>query len=61
MKDENEPRKVPAFEMSMNLDAMSVDELHEHIGALESEIERLRAAIAAKTDSRFAADAVFKI
>jgi uncharacterized small protein (DUF1192 family) len=60
MNDDNEPRKRPAFEMGMSLDAMSVDELHDHIGELENEIDRLRVAIAAKTDSLFAADAVFK-
>lgn len=57
---DNEPKKRVAFELGMALDDLSVEELHEHIGMLEAEIARLREAISAKTDSRSAADAVFR-
>jgi uncharacterized small protein (DUF1192 family) len=61
MDDESEPRKLPAYSLGMSLDDMSVEELHEQIGVLENEIERLRDAISTKTDSRSAADAAFKL
>jgi uncharacterized small protein (DUF1192 family) len=58
---DEEKRKPPvSHEIGMGLDALSVAELEERIGVLESEIERLRAAIAAKGDSRKAAEAAFK-
>ena len=43
-----------------DLDVMSIDALKEYIASLEAEIERARAAITAKEQSRSAADAVFK-
>jgi uncharacterized small protein (DUF1192 family) len=58
--DDDPIRRPPVHEVGMVLDALSVDELEERIGALQTEIERLKAAIAAKTQSRSAADAVFK-
>ncbi|WP_297107766.1 DUF1192 domain-containing protein [uncultured Devosia sp.] len=58
---EEEDRKRPvSHEVGMNLDALSVEELQDRIGLLEAEIARLRAAMAAKGDSRRAAEAAFK-
>ena len=59
--DEDEHMKPKAHEVGMPLDAISVDELHERIGLLEQEIERLRAEIQTKQSSKAAANAVFKI
>ena len=59
--DDDVTRKPPRYEVGMPLDSLSVDELGEHIETLRAEIARLEAAIAAKTASRSAADAVFKI
>lgn len=42
-----------------DLDLYSVEELGERIDALETEIARMRAAIAKKTNVRAAADALF--
>lgn len=60
MFDDNEVKKPKGHEVGMILDAMSVEELTERIGILESEISRLRAAIDSKLKSKSAADAVFK-
>ena len=60
MEIDDEPVKKPVHEVGMVLDTLSVDELEERIILLESEIERLRLAIAHKKDSRSAADSVFK-
>ncbi len=43
-----------------DLDVMSIGELNEYIGELESEIKRVRSAISHKADQKLAADAVFK-
>jgi uncharacterized small protein (DUF1192 family) len=43
-----------------DLEVMSVEALKEYIAGLEAEIERARAAIAAKEDHRSAADSFFK-
>lgn len=59
--DDDLVKKTPAHEVGMVLDALSVDELHERIDLLKAEISRLEQAIADKTQSRSAADAVFKI
>lgn len=58
--DEEERKKPKTHEIGMVLDALSVTELEQRIELLEGEIGRLRAAIAAKGDSRKAAEAVFK-
>ena len=59
--DEDEPRKTSRHEVGMVLDTLSIDELEARIALLEGEINRLKAAIAAKKDSKSAADAVFKL
>jgi uncharacterized small protein (DUF1192 family) len=58
--DEEDRKRPTTHELGMNLDTLSVIELEERIGLLEAEIDRLRAAIAAKGDSRKAAEAAFK-
>ncbi len=59
--DEEQPRKKLApHEVGMPLDTMSVDELKERIGLLEAEIARLREAIAAREQTRSAAESIFK-
>lgn len=58
---DDDVRKRPvSHELGMALDSLSVEELEERIGLMESEILRLKAAIAAKGDSRKAAETVFK-
>ena len=58
--DEDSVKRPTMHEMGANLDSLSVTELQERIGLLEAEIARLRTAIAAKGDSRKAAEAAFK-
>ncbi|MBN9335534.1 MAG: DUF1192 domain-containing protein [Devosia sp.] len=61
MDDEEQRRKRPvAHEVGMVLDTLSVSELEQRIALLEGEIERLKAAIGARGDTRKAADAAFK-
>jgi uncharacterized small protein (DUF1192 family) len=61
MFDDEEVRKPRGHEVGMMLDAMSVEELSDRIGMLESEIARLKAAIESKRKSKSAADAFFKL
>ncbi|GGF46565.1 hypothetical protein GCM10011321_41260 [Youhaiella tibetensis] len=59
--DEEEARSKPkAHEVGMLLDAMSVEELEARIALLSNEIERLKAAIAARQKSRSEAQNLFK-
>ena len=44
----------------LDLDGMSICELSEYIGELESEIERVHSVIVRKEEQKLAADAVFK-
>jgi uncharacterized small protein (DUF1192 family) len=61
MDDEEQRRKKPvSHEVGMVLDALSVAELEQRIALLEEEITRLKAAIAARGDTRRAAEAAFK-
>ena len=60
MSFEDLPQKKPAIAVGESLDLLSVSELEQRVEALESEIARTRAAIAAKRDSRSAADAFFR-
>lgn len=57
---EEEIKKPKGHEVGMPIDTMSIEELHERIGLLEAEIERLRTAIEARGNTRKAADAAFK-
>lgn len=45
---------------ALELETLSVEELTRYIAELEAEIDRVRAAIAAKQDHRSSADAFFK-
>ena len=58
--DEDIRKRPTTHELGINLDSLSVTELEERIELLDVEIARLRAAIAAKGDSRKAAEAAFK-
>ena len=60
MFDDEPVKKPKGHEVGMLIDTMSVEELTDRIGLLEAEIERLRAAIAARQKTRNAADALFK-
>jgi len=61
--DENQPR-VPkggvVHRIGEPLDTMSLKELAERIAALQGEIARLEAVVAAKQASKQAADSFFK-
>ena len=46
--------------VKQDLDPMSVEELHNRITILESEIARVRAKIEASVNFRASADAIFK-
>lgn len=60
MDEEEVARKRAAIVVGEPLDAISVEELHERIGLLEAEINRIRAAIDGKQGAMNAADALFK-
>jgi uncharacterized small protein (DUF1192 family) len=60
MSFEDLPKKTPEIVVGENLDLHSVAELEQRVQALESEIERTRAAIANKQASKHAADAFFR-
>jgi len=57
--DDDEVPKPRSFE-AKNLEPLSIAELNDYIDELESEIERARQAIAAKTGQRGAADSIFR-
>jgi uncharacterized small protein (DUF1192 family) len=61
MDEDDRAKKLVAHEVGMPIDTMSVDELEHRIGLLSGEIERLRAAIAARRQTRSAADSLFKL
>lgn len=54
------PKKKPDITVGENLELMSVAELEHRITVLESEIVRVKAAIAGKQASKSAADAFFR-
>ena len=56
--DELEPVAPPVGKP--DLDLMSIGELNDYIAGLQAEIERARAAIAAKQDHKSGAAAFFK-
>lgn len=58
--DEDERKRISAHEVGMVLDAMSAEELQARIALLETEIARLKSAIAARQATRSAAEAFFK-
>ena len=58
--NDDEIKKPKTHEVGMSLDALSAEELSARIQLLETEIVRLKAAIAARGQSRQAAEAAFK-
>jgi uncharacterized small protein (DUF1192 family) len=59
---DDEERKVPkGHEVGMPIDSMGVEELQERIQMLRTEIERLQAAVAARQQTRAAAESIFKL
>lgn len=59
--DDNEPRKVSrVHEVGQDLALLSVGELQERIGQLQTEITRLEEELAAKGTTKAAAEALFK-
>lgn len=61
MFDDDQVKKPKGHEVGMNIDTMSVEELADRIALLESEIARLKAAIAARQKSRNDANSIFKL
>lgn len=57
---ENDDRPLRAPKPKRDLDPMSIDELEEYIGEMETEIVRVRAEIARKQAHRAGADIFFK-
>lgn len=60
MSFEDLPKKPVGLVIGENLDLLSVSELEQRIQALDSEIERVKAAITRKQASKSAADAFFR-
>lgn len=58
--DEEADKAPKTHEVGMMLDTMSVEELTHRIGLLEAEIVRLKTAIAARDQTRKAAESIFK-
>ena len=54
------PKKPAGVMLGENLDLLSVAELEQRVSQLESEIQRVRAAIQSKQASKNAADAFFR-
>ena len=60
IEDDDRPRKKVTHEMGQDLSLLSVEELHERIALLTSEVERLQAAVTKKRASKEAANSFFK-
>ena len=60
MSFEDLPAKKIGMVIGENLDLLSVSELAQRVEELDSEIVRIKAAIAAKRASKHAADAFFR-
>ena len=60
MSFEDLPAKKIGIVIGENLDLHSVSELEQRVEELDSEIVRIKAAIAAKRASKHAADAFFR-
>jgi uncharacterized small protein (DUF1192 family) len=59
IEEENTPAKIAAFVLGQPLDLLSVEEIDDTIILLQSEIQRLAAARAAKASHLDAANALF--
>ena len=60
MSFEDLPKKPAGVMLGENLDLLSVAELEQRVRDLESEIQRVKAAITSKQASKNAADAFFR-
>ena len=60
IEDDDKPRKKITHEIGQDLSLLSVEELNERILLLNSEAERLQAAVAKKRASKEAANNFFK-
>ena len=60
MEQEDLPRPKHVHVLGESLEAISLDELHLRIAALQMEIARIQAEIARKKASKSMADAFFK-
>lgn len=60
MFDEEPVKKPRAHEVGMPIETMSVEELGERIEILKAEIVRLEDAVAARKQTKAAADSLFK-
>jgi uncharacterized small protein (DUF1192 family) len=60
MFDDDGIKRPRTHEVGMPIDTMSVGELEERISMLKGEIVRLEEAIAARRNTRAAADSLFK-
>lgn len=61
MFDDDPVKKPKGHEVGMPIDTMSVGELTDRIALLREEIARLEAAIAARKQTKAAADSIFKL
>ncbi len=57
--EEEQKKRISAYEIGMDLSEMSVDEIDEMITALKSEIERLESTMKEKAAHLSAAEALF--
>ena len=60
IEDDDKPRRKVTHEIGQDLSLLSVEELTERIALLNSEVERLQAAVAKKRASKEAASSFFK-
>ncbi|MCA3556393.1 DUF1192 domain-containing protein [Aestuariivirga sp.] len=60
MSFEDVPKMPTGVMLGENLDLLSVSELEQRVRDLESEIQRVKAAIASKQASKNAAEAFFR-
>lgn len=58
MENDDLPRNAP--KPKLNLDPMSIEELHEYIDEMKDEIERARGEIAKKEAHRAGVDTLFR-
>jgi len=60
IEDDDKPKRKISHEIGQDLSLLSVAELNERVALLNTEIERLQAAVAKKRASKDAANSVFK-
>jgi uncharacterized small protein (DUF1192 family) len=60
VEDDDKPRQKVSHDIGQDLSLLSVEELNGRIALMQSEIERLQAAVTKKQASKAAADSFFK-